>query len=177
MILIFLFTTHRRGELAEGALRMGDLSTWAAWAQVLTGIAATVVAGFALRVATESDKRSREALKVQTYLQLRSRFIEIYRELGGLEEEETNEVELQLARAAYWHHAWDEWYVTNSLAPREFSDLWTGFFAGAVKSGYCQPGLKASLEKLASKPDEGFGFYATDLIAAVRSMEGKPKSD
>lgn len=107
---------------------------------------------------------------MQTYLHLRSGFLDIYRELGRLDEPKADAVELQLARQAYWHHAWDEWYIGNRLAPREFSGLWDGFFATAVKSGYEHPALRATLDELASKPNTGFGSYAQDLIKELRKQ-------
>lgn len=146
---------------------MNDIQSWIALAQVLTGIASMVTAVIALRVAIGTSRRSREALKVQTYLQLRSEFIDIYRELGQLDATKPAS-DTEQARQAYWHHVWDEWYITKKLAPAEFSPLWNEFFAKAVDSGYRQGPLKATFEELASKEDSGFGAYAKELIAEVR---------
>lgn len=152
---------------------MDAMAQMAQVAQVVTGVASTVIALLALAVAVRSDRRSREALKVQTYLQLRSRFIEIYRELGPMEEVKPDKIELKLSRQAYWYHVWDEWYISNRLAPKEFSALWKDFFAAGAKSGYSQAALKASLEQLAAMTDRGFGSYAQDLLKELRAMESE----
>jgi hypothetical protein len=151
--------------------QMEDNSSWVGVAQVVTAIFSTLTALVALWVSIRSDRRSREALKVQTYLHLRSGFLDIYRELGRLDDPKADAVELRLARQAYWHHAWDEWYIANRLAPREFSELWDGFFGDAVKSGYKHPALRATFDELASNPDAGFGAYAENLIRELRRQE------
>ncbi|MET4134330.1 hypothetical protein [Pseudarthrobacter sp. PvP090] len=157
--------------LQGGARLMEGNWSWIGVAQVVTAIFSTLAALVALWVGIRSNRRSREALKVQTYLHLRSRFLDIYRELGRLDDSKADAVELQLAREAYWHHVWDEWYIANRLAPREFSGLWDGFFAAAVKSGYEQPALRAAFDELASKPNAGFGAYAQPMIRELRRQE------
>lgn len=152
---------------------MDAVAQMAQVAQVVTGITSTLIALLALAVAVRSDRRSREALKVQTYLQLRSRFIDIYQELGHMENVEPDNIKLRLARQAYWYHVWDEWYICNRLASKEFSELWKGFFAAGAISAYSQAALKASLEKLAAMTDRGFGAYAQDLLQELRAMEGE----
>ena len=103
---------------------------WVDVASVVTALFSTLTAIVALVVAIRSDRRSREALQVQTYMELRAGFLDIFRELGALDEDpDADEIEVRLARTAYWHHAWDEWYVAKGLAPQEFSGLWDDFFA------------------------------------------------
>lgn len=147
---------------------MGENISWVDVASVLTAIFATLTAVIALAVAIRSDRRSREALKVQTYLSLRSGFLDIYRGLGRLDDAEADSVPLELSRQAYWHHAWDEWYIAKRLAPREFSVLWDDFFALAVRSGYKHPALRSTLDSLAKRTDSGFGAYAQDLVKELR---------
>jgi hypothetical protein len=125
----------------------------------------------ALGLAIRSDRRSRQVLKVQIYLQLRSRFLDIYRALGRLDDANADEVELKLARQAYWHHSWDEWYIANRLAPTEFSTLWDQFFATAARPGYEHPALRVTFDDLASNSDTGFGAYAQDLITWLRMQK------
>jgi hypothetical protein len=151
-----------------------DPVTWVDVITVATGFFATMTAVIGLVVALRSDRRSREALRVQTYLQLRTRFLDIYRELGRLEDAGDEGSEARLTRQAYWHHAWDEWYITKELAPREFATLWDDFFSKAMAPSAGHPGLWAALEQLASNPRAGFGAYARDLIKEVRTMKGDP---
>lgn len=149
---------------------MGEGVTWTEVAQVLTAIASLFIAVIAVALAIRSDKRSREAMRVQTYLELRSGFLDIFRDLGQLDQEGTDTVELRLVREAYWHHAWDEWYITHALAPREFAALWDDFFADAVRSGYRHPGLKESLERLTATND-AFATYAKEMIDELQRSE------
>jgi hypothetical protein len=153
---------------------MDDSISWVDVAQVVTAVFSTLTAVIALALAIRSNRRSREALKVQTYLELRAGFLEIYRNLGRLTDVEADAVELQLTRQAYWHHAWDEWYIAKRLAPREFSGLWDGFFEAAVRSGYRHPALRATLDDLAENTEAGFGSYARELIEELRTPEDRP---
>lgn len=145
-------------------------ATWVDLAGVLAAVFSTVTAVVALIVAIRSDRRSRQALKVQTYLQLRGKFLDIFQQLGRLDRQEDEGIEVTLARQAYWHHAWDEFYVAKRLAPDEFATLWDDFFRPAVKSGLHE-GLVQTLNNLASDRSVGFGAYAQDLVAEVRQME------
>jgi hypothetical protein len=69
-----------------------------------------------------------------------------------------------MARQAYWHHSFDEWYISR-LAPKELGDMWDGFFKRAVQSGYAHPPLKATLNELAKDKSSGFGAYAQEFIS------------
>jgi hypothetical protein len=148
-----------------------ETGAWTDVAGVVTAAASTLIALIAVVIAIRSDRRSRQVLKVQTYLMLRAGFLDIYRELGTLEDMAADDVRLALARAAYWHHAWDEWYISERLAPREFGGLWDGFFSVAVLSGLRHPALKSSLDELARDTSAGFGAYAKDFVAVLRSMD------
>lgn len=150
---------------------MDGETSWVDAATVITAIASTLTAVVALIVAISSDRRSREALKVQTYLQLRAGFLEIYRQLGELDAAESEGIDVKLTREAYWHHAWDEFYVTKRLAPLEFLSLWDDFFRLAIKSGLGHTALMRALDDLADKKEVGFGAYAQDLVAEVKAME------
>jgi hypothetical protein len=155
---------------------MDGETSWVDVATVITAFFSTSTALVALVVAIRSDRRSREALKVQTYLQLRAGFLDIYRQLGRLDEEGEEGIEVKLTRQAYWHHAWDEFYVATKLAPREFSTLWDDFFRLAVKSGLGHTALTKTLDDLASKKDVGFGAYAQELVSEVKAMEQELKA-
>ncbi len=149
---------------------MGDF-TLVELATLFTGVASTVTAVVALVLARRTDLRSREALKVQTYLQLRSEFLKIYPDLGQLDDPEPKTNEQGLARAAYWHHAWDEWYITKKLAPSEFGVLWDDFFVSAARGGISHAALRTAFTKLKSDKESGFRVYASDLIEEVQRLE------
>lgn len=149
---------------------MNATPSWIDMASVIAAIFSTLTAIIALWVAVRSDRRSRDALKVQTYLQLRNQFIDIYRNSGSLDESDSPAVEVRQAREAYWHHTWDEFFITRRLAPREFSMLWDQFFKSAIESGLDHPAMVKAFDDLASKR-AGFGAYAQDLIAEIRAMQ------
>jgi hypothetical protein len=156
---------------AAGGVPVDGETSWVDLATVVTAFFSTSTAVVALVVAMRSDRRSREALKVQTYLQLRAGFLDIYRQLGKLDDAADEGIEVKLTRQAYWHHAWDEFYVARRLAPREFSILWDDFFRLAVKSGLGHAALMNTLDELAREKDVGFGAYAQELVAEVKAME------
>jgi hypothetical protein len=129
-------------------------------------------------VGIRSGRRSREVVKVQTYLSLRQGFLDIYRDLEGLDDPESHTAVNSVAAQAYWHHVWDEWYIAKKLSPEGFSELWDNFFEKAVVSGYRHNALKAVLEELASKEDVGFGAYARSLIEELPRLDSKyPRSE
>jgi hypothetical protein len=141
------------------------------------GISA-ITALIAVVVAVRNDRRSREVARAVVFLSLRDGFREIYRELGDLQGGDDPDAPLKLARQSYWHHAFNEWYVPQ-LAPREFGDLWRGFFLKTVLSGYGHPPLRQALDDLMADRTKGFGAYAGDFAeevarAATRSQSARP---
>jgi hypothetical protein len=150
---------------------MNLITSWTDVATVVVGIASTLVATVAVVIAIRTDRRSREVLKVQTYLSLRSRFLDLYTELGRLQDQGPDDVGLRLARAAYWHHSWDEWYISKRLSPHEFGDLYDKFFSIAVLSGLNHPALRASLDDLTQNPTAGFGAYAKDFLDDLHRLD------
>jgi hypothetical protein len=141
-------------------------------AGVIAGVASSLIALVAVVVAIRSDRRSREVVKVQTYLMLRSGFLDIYRQLGALEDADVDSVDLRLTRQAYWHHAWDEWYIAKKLAPREFEELWDNFFSVAVQSGLKHRALRSVLDDLTRDSEVGFGRYAKEFVATLHRDAG-----
>jgi hypothetical protein len=91
--------------------------------------------------------------------------LDIYTKLGDLDDEPADEGEAA-ARAAYWHHSFDEWYLSTRLAPSEFGVLWRDFYKRAAQAGLRHPALKRSFEKLRRDP-AGFGAYAGEFVAQL----------
>lgn len=142
-------------------------SEWSNLVSALAAVFSATTAATAIVFTYRSERRSREVTKAQVYLTLRQTFIDIYRELGDLEGGADPEAQLRLARQAYWHHAFNEWYVSR-LAPRELGDLWPSFFRAANASGFRHPALRDTFDRMAADPDVGFGSYAKDFITEVR---------
>jgi hypothetical protein len=146
-------------------------SEWTNLVSALAAVFSATTAATAIFFTYRSERRSREVTKAQVYLTLRQNFIDIYRELGDLEGGADPEAQLRLARQAYWHHAFNEWYVSR-LAPRELGDLWPSFFRAANASGFRHPALRETFDRMSANPDVGFGSYAKDFIEEVRQGSG-----
>jgi hypothetical protein len=107
------------------------------------------------------------------YHSLRSRFIDILRDLGDLSGDSIPTDREQKARIAYWHHAYDEWRLSR-LAPKPFGNLWSEQFRNATIAGYAHPALRDTFDELRSDTTVGFGSYAQDFVKG--SLEGLPGS-
>ena len=138
-------------------------SDWADALGALSGAFSAVAALVAVGIAVWNQRRAAAITRAQMYLMLRQGFYEIFKELGELNEETPADNQEKLARAAYWHHAYDEWRVAR-MAPDDLADLWTQHFEAAVQSGYPHPALKTALADLMSHPEQGFAAYAKDFV-------------
>ncbi|MEU4427136.1 hypothetical protein AB0F81_41480 [Actinoplanes sp. NPDC024001] len=138
---------------------------WTDVAGVVTAVVSVVIALVAVVIAVRTDSRSREVIKIQTYLALRSRFLDLYQKLGKLDDgRPPDDPALRLARAAYWHHCWDEWFISERLSRTEVGGMWQGFFSRAMLSGLRHPALRKALEELKADEQFGFGNYAREFI-------------
>ncbi|WP_433297526.1 hypothetical protein ACQP2F_41245 [Actinoplanes sp. CA-030573] len=148
-------------------------TSWTDIAAVATATVSTLIALIAVVIAIRNDRRSRQVIKIQTYLALRSRFIEIYQRLGKLEDSRTpqDDVALRLTRQAYWHHCWDEWFISERLSPAEFGDMWKRFFSAAAESGLRHPALRTTLAEMSRDRTVGFGRYGRDLIDELHRLD------
>ncbi len=131
-------------------------------------IAATLVALLA-------DKRARVAARAQTFLALRSRFIEVHQQLPahfldpawspGNDDEKA-------AISRYWHHAFDEWYITTHLDRRLLGSLWADFFLGATLAALRHHALRrffADMNRSRNEHDTHWRNYAKAIEQAWRS--------
>lgn len=133
---------------------LGDFST----------LGSMVVALIALFISLKAQKSLQRVMATQVYLDLRSRFLEIFLKLGDLDRPAANSEE-RAARFAYWHHSFDEWYIGKS-APKEFGAL-KSFYRDAGQSGLGHASLRQSLDELANDKSAGFGRYAQDFISEI----------
>ncbi len=79
----------------------------------------------------------------------------------------------RLAREAYWHHSFDEWYLSNKLASREIGYMWAEFYKPAIVSGYDEPALRSILEELLKDPEKGFREYTKEFMSSLGDTRGK----
>jgi hypothetical protein len=127
----------------------------------------------AVYMAVRAEGRSRKVGAAQLYLELRSRMISLYTQLGDMDSTTATDAERK-ARAAYWHHCYDEWYLSTRLAPEEFGALWEDFYKQASRSGLRHAGLRSALEELTSSPHSKFADYAGGFIEAIGFRAGAP---
>ena len=137
-------------------------------AESVIATASVVVALASLSLAYKTQRRAEQVALVQTHIALRTRFLEIYQHLPLAEDRDEGKAALQ----AYWHNAYDEWFITNKLTPR-FEGLWSSFYRQAVASGLAHPVLEGELRRLLSRP-EGFALYSGDFVNELETVVGRP---
>ncbi|WP_320775837.1 hypothetical protein [Streptomyces sp. CRN 30] len=140
-----------------------------AWNLVVTSISgalSALAAMVAVYMAVRAEGRTRKVAAAQLYLEMRSRFIGLYTQLGDMDSTVATAAEYK-ARVAFWHHCYDEWYLSTRFAPREFGDLWQDFYRDAGRSALHHAGLRAALEDLTSSPHSRFVVYAAGFIQAI----------
>ena len=76
---------------------------------------------------------------------------------------------------AYWHHTFDEWYVTNHLNHKHMKELWDEFYAPAILSGMRHEGLRVVLFSMIEAEDE-FGEYRRSFGDAIKRLWKTRKS-
>jgi hypothetical protein len=127
---------------------------------------ASAVAAFAsLAVAYTTQRSAREVALVQVHLALRTRFLEIYRQLPLADDCSPADGN---ASQAYWHNAYDEWFITTQLTT-QFKKLWTDFYSTAIAAGFQHDVLEAELAFLLQQ-QEGFATYAGKFVDELETM-------
>lgn len=133
-------------------------------AQQIIALSSAAIALAAFFLAWRADARAKELALVQMFLALRSRFLEIYLKLPPpAKEAAAYTADDKAAVLAYWHHTFDEWYITTKLSHRFLKRLWEGFYAPAVLSGMRHDGFRQVLFEIiedsedASEYQAGFG--------------------
>ncbi|MEO8346434.1 MAG: hypothetical protein ABI607_12140 [Betaproteobacteria bacterium] len=133
----------------------------------LAALAALPISFFAVFLAKRADARSKVAAKTQVYLALRTRFFEVHSQLPP-EYANTDWTPIldgeRAAATRYWHHAFDEWYITTQLDPELLRDLWVNYFSGALSSGLHHRGLRAHLSDLNVRRGEHDTLWANFAI-------------
>jgi hypothetical protein len=150
------------GELREG-LSMGS---WEVVVAGASGALSALAALIAVYMAVRAEGRTRKVAAAQLYLELRSRLIGLYTQLGDMDSVAVSDAERK-ARAAFWHHCYDEWYLSTRFAPEEFGSLWMDFYKDASRSALGHAGLRSALEELTSSPHSRFAEYASGFIQAI----------
>ena len=106
------------------------------WVTELTIAAlAVIVAVAAFFLTWRSERRSRVVAKTQVYMDLKSRFLTIQETLpAGYENDDWNpDVPAERTSVVrYWHHCFDEWFISHYLARDMVGDLWKEYYADSL---------------------------------------------
>jgi hypothetical protein len=139
-------------------------------AETAAAIAATVVALAAFLLSWRSDRRAQLLARTQMFLELRTTFLDVYQRLPSFDKPASDYTsEEKAAVLAYWHHAFDEWYVTNHLDPKHMKDLWNEFYAPAILAGMRHEGLREVLFDMIDSEDE-LGEYRRSFGNAMKKL-------
>lgn len=132
-------------------------------------LAALPIAVFAAYTSKRADARSKVAARTQVFLALRTRFLDVHARLPGTYADpdwQPRDQDEQSAATRYWHHAFDEWYITNRLDAELLSDMWREFFEEGVLSGLLHNGLRLHLCNLTARRAEHAGLW-TDFASEI----------
>ena len=92
-----------------------------------------------------ADARGQVAARTQLFLDLRTRFLGLLEDLPPnyrSPEWEPSDPKHREAVVRYWHHAFDEWYVTRRLNEKLMRPLWDQFYCNAILTGLRHNGLR-----------------------------------
>lgn len=136
------------------------------------GIAAAsaAVALAAFFLSWRADARAEVLARTQMFLGLRTRFLEVFRHLPRFDKPSADYTpEERAAVLAYWHHAFDEWYITNRLNQKPMQKLWHEFFAPAVLAGMRHDALRQVLFNMIDSQDQS-GEYRRSFGEAMKKL-------
>src|ERR1700745_1295631 len=100
--------------------------------------ASFVVSVGAFLISWRADDRSKVAARAQLFLDLRTQFLKILEDLPPSYADpdwHATDPDRRAAAIRYWHHAFDEWYLTQCLNKRLMSQLWDQYYSSAMLAG------------------------------------------
>jgi len=125
-------------------------SDWIALASLVVAVSTAIVA---FRV----DLRNKAVIRTELFIQLRSSFLDVLQSLPPEYRDPNWRPATALEQAAavrYWHHAYDEWYVSRRLNAALMGPLWDGFYRPAIQSGLAHPGLRHAFGRMLEEQPE-----------------------
>jgi hypothetical protein len=132
--------------------------------------AAAAVALAAFFLSWRAERRAAALARTQMFLELRTKFLGVYQQLPSFDKPASDYTpEERAAVLAYWHHTFDEWYVTNHLNYRHMKKLWHEFYAPAILSGMRHEVLRMVLFSMIDAEDE-FGEYRRSFGDAMKKL-------
>ena len=130
-----------------------------------------IIALIAFIFSLRADARSKATIRMQLYLELKTRFLEVFRGLpaqyadSNWEPADENE---ELAVKQYWYHAFDEWYITTKLNEKYMKGLWNEYYSSAILGGLKHNGLRKVCGTM-FREDE-FGIYSSEFLNELTKM-------
>lgn len=125
-------------------------------------LTSAIVAIAAFILSLRTDARAKVAARTKLFLDLRDRFFEVHKGLPNTYADPDwypSTLEERTAIIRYWHHAFNEWYVTTCLDDKHMRLLWNKFFSDAVLSGLRHNGLRRVAVEITQPEMELKGAY------------------
>jgi hypothetical protein len=142
--------------------------------------ASLIVSVGAIMLALSADARAKVAARAQLFLTLRTRFLDVLEDLPAnymAPDWDASNPEQRAAAIRYWHHAFDEWYVTERLDKKLMHQLWAQYYREATRAGLKHNGLRRALVAMRDT-DEELAKLWSDYLEEVNSLwsEGHPRN-
>jgi hypothetical protein len=138
--------------------------------EVGIAMASGAIALAAFFLSWRTDQRAKALARTQMFLELRTRFLEVFRRLPPFDKASSEYTpDERTAVLTYWHHTFDEWYVTNRLSHRYLKELWDDFFTPAVLAGMKHAGMRAVLFDMIDTEGES-GEYRRSFGDAMKKL-------
>ena len=153
-----------------------DLSHNVALASGLISVISLIIAGLSWRTARRAAKQSELAERVKIFVDLRSGWHDIRKDLrrqqlDGSELPNPQSVNWD-SHELYWQHAFTEWYITTKLHP-ELRQLWDEFFSIAIqKTLKTHRPLKYVAWVLVEQKRSVFGTYHNEFRSELERLNG-----
>lgn len=140
--------------------------------EILIAGASLFVAISAFWLSWHADARGEIVVRTQLFLALRTRFLNVLEDLPSQYADpdwQASDSEESASAIRYWHHAFDEWYITTRLNDKIARQLWEQFYSKAVLAGLKHNGLrKVLIEK--AKGGVGTTELWTDFLVELNRI-------
>lgn len=136
------------------------------WVAVATSISLVIISVVTAMISIVALRNSRNAAATQVFLELRKRYLEV---LAQMPAQYHNNYWVPIkgsnewnALSSYWYQTFNEWYMTKKLYKGTLSELWDGFYKGAIGSGLRNRPLRIVLVHLLAN-ESSFSGYASEF--------------
>ena len=145
--------------------------------EIVISIASVVISLSAFILSFVLSAQNKKNTRNNLFLGLRQRFIDILEDLPPRfrEKDWQPEKDENNAIARYWHHVFDEWYLTNYLGDKMTKKLWSDYFVHPTKSALRYTSIREGFKAWFHRENEDspsrrkFGKEILQLINSVES--------